>query len=121
MSGSEGFSMARTRGENRFYVSPAMRKQQQQQQQKKQQSKKAALKNCAAAEMEKRAESDQCGSSSSSSVSLSSNSSVSSRDGGEGSTTNLDRFLEYTTPVVPAQFLPKVTIDDETLRLLVFC
>src|SRR5262249_36848987 len=105
MSGSGGVSMARTRGENRFYVSPPMRKQQQQQQQKPLISKNGT------AVVEKRADSDQCGSP------TAPNCSVSCRAGSEDNLTNLDRFLKYTTPVVPAQFLPKVI---EKLRIRVF-
>ncbi|EEF43036.1 uncharacterized protein LOC8275589 [Ricinus communis] len=109
MSGSGGVSIARTRGENRFYVSPGMRQkqqqQQQQQQQKPQQQRPLISKSCMV-EVEKRGESDQCGSSSSSV----SNCSVSGRVGIEGNSTNLDRFLEYTTPVVPAQYLPKTSV-----------
>lgn len=98
MSGSGGVSVARTRGENRFYVSPGIRKQQQLQQQKQQQQLKPSISKDSTAEIEKRKGSDQCGS----------NCSVSGRVGSDTSSTNLDRFLEYTTPVVPAQFLPKV-------------
>ncbi|CAK7333247.1 unnamed protein product [Dovyalis caffra] len=99
MSGSGGVSIARTRGENRFYVSPGIRKQQQLQQQKQQQPKPSISKN-STLEIEKRKESDQCGS----------NCSVSGRVGSESNPTNLDRFLEHTTPVVPAQFLPKTSV-----------
>ncbi|XP_065863779.1 uncharacterized protein [Euphorbia lathyris] len=131
MSGSGGVSIARARGENRFYVSPGMRRQQQQQQQQQkqqhqqqqlqqqqklqqqQQQRVLVSKNCAP-EIEKGAESDQCGSSgSSSSIS---NCSVSSRSGNEGTSTNLDRFLESTTPVVPAQFLPKTSMKGWRTR-----
>lgn len=92
--------MARTRGENRFYVSPGMRKYQQQKQQQEQKPSSIS-KNCTA-ETEKRLESDHFGSSATSTCS------VSGRVGSEGDSTNFDRFLEYTTPMVPAQFLPKV-------------
>jgi len=114
MSGSGGVSIARNRGENRFYVSPGIRKQQQLQQLKQQQQQqKPSISKNSTVEIEKRKESDQCGS----------NCSVSGRVGPESNSTNLDRFLEYTTPVVPAQFLPKVI--NETFMgfcwFLVFC
>ncbi|KAG8658876.1 uncharacterized protein LOC110612245 isoform X2 [Manihot esculenta] len=112
MSGSGGVSIARARGENRFYVSPAMRKQQQlqqQQQQQKQRQGSLISKNCAV-EMEKRMDSDQCGSMSSSSTASNCYCSISGRVEGECNSTNLDRFLEYSTPVVPAQYLPKTSI-----------
>eukprot|EP00258_Populus_trichocarpa_P050301 XP_024466320.1 uncharacterized protein LOC7477192 isoform X2 [Populus trichocarpa] len=97
MSGSGGVSIARNRGENRFYVSPGIQQlKQQQQQQKPSISKNSTV------EIEKRKESDQCGS----------NCSVSGRVGPESNSTNLDRFLEYTTPVVPAQFLPKTSVRE---------
>ena len=62
-------------------------------------------------EIEKRKGSDQCGS----------NCSVSGRVGSDTNSTNLDRFLEYTTPVVPAQFLPKVTDLKKRWFCDVFC
>ncbi|KDP27870.1 hypothetical protein JCGZ_18950 [Jatropha curcas] len=113
MSGSGGVSIARARGESRFYVSPAMRKQQQQQQQQLQQQQQTqqqrpSISKNSTAEMEKRADSDQCGSLSSSSSM--SNCSVSGRIGSDVNSTNLDRFLEYTAPVVPAQYFPKTSI-----------
>ncbi|KAJ9181856.1 hypothetical protein P3X46_005903 [Hevea brasiliensis] len=101
MSGSGGVSIARARGENRFYVSPAMRKQQQQ--------GSSISKNCTV-ESEKRTDSDQCGSVSSSSFTSNCYCSVSGRVEGECNSTNLDRFLKYTTPVVPAQYFPKTSI-----------
>ncbi|KAJ6719958.1 T15D22.8, partial [Salix purpurea] len=101
MSGSGGVSIARNRGDNRFYVSPGIRKQQQLQQlkqkQKQQQQQKPSISKNSTVENEKKKESDQCGSTCS----------VSGRAGPESNSTNLDRFLEFTTPVVPAQFLPK--------------
>ncbi|KAB5537301.1 hypothetical protein DKX38_014834 [Salix brachista] len=110
MSGSGGVSIARNRGENRFYVSPGIRKQQQLQQLKQQQQQqKPSISKNSTVENEKKKESDQCGS----------NCSVSGRVGPESNSTNLDRFLEFTTPVVPAQFLPKVLnskgIDGKTV------
>lgn len=56
------------------------------------------LKHKAAAEPESRTEPDDC----------SSTCSVSHQ--GLGDSTNLDRFLEYTTPVVPAQHFPKTSM-----------
>ncbi|KAF9677954.1 hypothetical protein SADUNF_Sadunf08G0161600 [Salix dunnii] len=105
MSGSGGVSVARTRGENRFYVSPGIRKQQQLQQQQQQQLKLSISKD-STVEIEKRKGSDQCGS----------NCSVSGRVGSDTNSTNLDRFLEYTTPVVPAQFLPKTSVGGWRTR-----
>ncbi|KAJ6689005.1 hypothetical protein OIU85_005423 [Salix viminalis] len=102
MSGSGGVSVARTRGENRFYVSPGIRKQQQLQQQQL----KPSISKDSTVEIEKRKGSDQCGS----------NCSVSGRVGSDTNSTNLDRFLEYTTPVVPAQFLPKTSIGGWRTR-----
>ncbi|XP_061975302.1 uncharacterized protein LOC133697003 isoform X1 [Populus nigra] len=103
MSGSGGVSIARNRGENRFYVSPGIRKQQQLQQLKQQQQQqKPSISKNSTVEIEKRKESDQCGS----------NCSVSGRVGPESNSTNLDRFLEYTTPIVPAQFLPKKSVRE---------
>ncbi|KAJ6770878.1 hypothetical protein OIU74_017349, partial [Salix koriyanagi] len=102
MSGSGGVSIARNRGDNRFYVSPGIRKQQQLQQlkQKQQQQQKPSISKNSTVENEKKKESDQCGSTCS----------VSGRVGPESNSTNLDRFLEFTTPVVPAQFLPKTSV-----------
>ncbi|XP_050219561.1 uncharacterized protein LOC126669954 [Mercurialis annua] len=114
MSGSGGVSVARSRGENRFYVSPGMRQKQQQQKQKQPPQRPVIAKNCSP-EMEKRGDSDQCGSSlSSSSSSVVSNCSVSGRVGIESnnSSTNLDRFLEFTTPVVAAQHFHKTSIRN---------
>ncbi|KAJ6725517.1 T15D22.8 [Salix purpurea] len=102
MSGSGGVSVARTRGDNRFYVSPGIRKQQQLQQQQL----KPSISKDSTVEIEKRKGSDQCGS----------NCSVSGRVGSDTNSTNLDRFLEYTTPVVPAQFLPKTSIGGWRTR-----
>ena len=70
--------------------------QQQQQQMVHRQQVQKPLKHKAAAEPESRTEPDDC----------SSTCSVSHQ--GLGDSTNLDRFLEYTTPVVPAQHFPKV-------------
>lgn len=37
-----------------------------------------------------------------------------------GESTNLDRFLEYTTPVVPSQYLPKVIVTKKKKKIT-FC
>lgn len=56
-------------------------------------------------ESEKRTASDECASLSS----TKSDCSISGSGlGASDSATNLDRFLEHTTPVVPAQYFPKV-------------
>ncbi|XP_050236086.1 uncharacterized protein LOC126686101 [Mercurialis annua] len=101
MSGSGGVSIVRSRGENRFYVSPGMRQKQQQQ--------RLLISKNYTPEMDKRGDSDQCGSSLSSSSLVVSNCSVSGWVGIESnySSTNLDRFLEFATLVVPAQHFPK--------------
>ncbi|CAL9006162.1 unnamed protein product, partial [Prunus brigantina] len=87
MSGYGGVSIGRTRGENRFYNPPAIRQRQQQQRQKLEQEK----------HQRQSVESDDC---------------ATSHSSGSGravltDATNLDRFLEYTTPVVQAQYIPK--------------
>lgn len=102
-----GVSIARARGENRFYNPPAIRQrqleqqkrhqlQQQQRQQEQQQNPAplAAEPKVLPAESDKRTAANDF---------ASSFCSVSAR--GEGS--NLDRFLEYTTPVVSVQYLSK--------------
>ncbi|KAJ4825357.1 hypothetical protein Tsubulata_046196 [Turnera subulata] len=106
-----GVSMTRARGENRFYVSPGVRKQQQekllqqQRQQKQQQQPPSSLqKSVVAVPKDSAAENDQ------------SNCSVSGRIGTNNDSTNLDRFLDYTTPLVPAQFLPKTSHRDWRTR-----
>ncbi|CAN1247467.1 hypothetical protein LINPERPRIM_LOCUS6341 [Linum perenne] len=131
MSASGGVSTARaSRGDGRFYVSPAMRKpheqlQQQQQQQQlrrrnqhnqqkqqlrhpSQQQKKPNRTNDSPPETDDRAEADQCRSSSTSSTA--SNCSVPWRPTTDGICSNLDRFLEHTTPVVTAQLSPMTCI-----------
>ncbi|KAL4271760.1 hypothetical protein GQ457_13G014720 [Hibiscus cannabinus] len=109
MSGSGGVSIARSRGgENRFYNPPPMRKQQQQQQQQKQmmmQPRVKRLPSISKISTEKRMDHDDCASS----LPSSATSNNSSKKNDENST-NLDRFLEFTTPVVSAQYLPKTSI-----------
>lgn len=110
MSGSGGAS--RSRGENRFYNPPAVRQRQLEQRQRQEQeqqlrtqkqhrrpSEASKAASCSSVESDKRTESDDCASS----FSL-----VSARGGLSSDATNLDRFLEYTTPVVPVQCFPKV-------------
>lgn len=105
MSGAGGVSIARSRGEGRFYSPPPMRRQlqllQRQQQQKQKQEQRGGEKGVSLkGSVERRTDPDECATSSPSS----SNGSV----GNNSNSTNLDRFLEFTTPVVPAQYLPKV-------------
>ncbi|WCJ23365.1 hypothetical protein M5689_005395 [Euphorbia peplus] len=111
---SGGVSVAR-RGENRFYVSPGMRRREQQQKLQKQQ-RVLVPKNSPEIIEKGGADSDQCGSSGS--LSSMSNCSASCREGAPTTTTgtNLDRFLEFTTPVVPAQFSPKTRIKGWRTR-----
>ncbi|CAN0855624.1 hypothetical protein LINGRAHAP2_LOCUS6275 [Linum grandiflorum] len=111
MSGSVATKSSRARGDGRFYVSPGMRKPQEQQQQQprnsshqKQQQKQTPI-DGSAPEMDKRADADQCRSSTSSST-------VSNCPAVHGVYSNLDRFLAYTTPAVPAQFLPKTSVKE---------
>lgn len=127
MSGSGGVSLGRTRGENRFYNPPAVRQRQLEQRQRQEQEQlqrkqkqhqrpsvpsKAA--SSSSVESDKRTESDDCASS----FSL-----VSPR-GLSSDATNLDRFLEHTTPMVPAQYFPKVSKNlnfiEIVLRFVVF-
>lgn len=104
MSGQGGVSISRSRNGHRFYDPPAVRRQQQQQQQQQQKQQQTVprqqvqkpLKHKVAAEPESRGEPDDCSSTCSVSHQALSDSS------------NLDRFLKYTTPVVPAQHFPKV-------------
>ncbi|OMO53589.1 hypothetical protein CCACVL1_28528 [Corchorus capsularis] len=113
MSGSVGVSIARSRGgENRFYNPPPMRKQQQQQQQQQQQmlmQKREQRSVISKSLTEKRTDHEECATSSPSSSSVTNNSNNNSKRN-DDSLTNLDRFLEFTTPVVPAQDLPKTSI-----------
>ncbi|KAL5782203.1 hypothetical protein ACOSP7_007232 [Xanthoceras sorbifolium] len=107
MSGSRAGPIARGRGENRFYNPPHVRKQRRQQQeeelkQKQRQEHQQRLQRPSSVSEKKRTESGECESlllsSSNCSVSLSSES------------TNLDRFLEHTTPLVAVQHLPKTSM-----------
>lgn len=133
MSGSGGVSIARTaiRGENRFYNPPPMRRMQQEAQLQQQMREKQRReeeeqmltdkerKAVAAAAMPPPprtrkglsvvglTESKNRVVSGSEVCVGSSDSSGSGRVPNDGS--NLDRFLEHTTPVVPARFLPMVS------------
>lgn len=121
MGASGGSSSARFHGIDRFYSPPAVRRQiEQQQKQKLQQQQQSPTHRPArpkprpaqpAAQplvesrdaADNRAESDDSSSKQSVSSSPASPSPVQPPPAG-----NLDRFLEFTTPVVPARFLPKV-------------
>ncbi|XP_007035708.2 PREDICTED: uncharacterized protein LOC18603585 [Theobroma cacao] len=110
MSGSGGVSFARSRGgESRFYYPPPMRKQQQQPQQMMGQRRERRP-SVSKSLTEKRTDHEECATSSPSSTSVdSSNKNNNSSKRNDDNLTNLDRFLEYTTPVVPAQYLPKTS------------
>ncbi|XVE82221.1 hypothetical protein DITRI_Ditri15bG0130300 [Diplodiscus trichospermus] len=110
MSGSGGVSIARSRtGENRFYNPPPMRKQQQQQQQQMMMMQRREQRPLISKSvMEKRTDHEECATSSPSSSSLNEN--CNNRKRNDDNSTNLDRFLEFTTPVVPAQYLPKTRV-----------
>lgn len=128
MSGSGGVSIARgIRGENRFYNPPPMRRLQQEKQLQQEREKQLqqekhlqpdklkpdkqqarlpkVLTSSSSKNNKKRVESDECGSS---------DCSVSSRTSADSS--NLDRFLEFTTPVVSAQYLPKASMKGWRTR-----
>ncbi|XP_039060445.1 uncharacterized protein LOC120204421 [Hibiscus syriacus] len=115
MSGSGGVSTARSRGgENRFYNPPPMRKQQKQQMQQQQTAKKMQRReerpSISRTSTEKRTDREECAmaSASSSSLNNSDNNDKDQKRNDENST-NLDRFLEFTTPVVPVQYFPKTS------------
>ncbi|KAM1215773.1 hypothetical protein ACFX2J_012142 [Malus domestica] len=78
-----GVSIARIRGDNRFYNPPAIRQQQQRKKLEEEKHQRQSV------------DSDDCETSYSS---------------GSGDATNLDRFLEYTTPVVAAQYFSKTSV-----------
>ncbi|XVF62515.1 hypothetical protein PTKIN_Ptkin09bG0014300 [Pterospermum kingtungense] len=105
MSGAGGVSMARSRGgENRFYNPPPMRKQQQQQHQQQQQQQRREQRPLISKTLtEKRTDHEECATPSPSSLNNSNN---------EDNSTNLDRFLKFTTPVVQAQYFPKTSIRE---------
>lgn len=89
-------------GENRFYSPPPLRKHREKQEQQRSSLSRTSSEN-------RPGSSSDC--------------SISSRATSDAS--NLDRFLEYTTPHVPAQYLPKVSSPSIQLRLfiliLIFC
>lgn len=97
-------------GDDRFYSPPAMRRhyQQQQQQQQSQLNNRSKSKSKpSSVESEKRIESEDC-SSSTATVAPSVSSSFSPPR--TANLTNLDRFLEHTTPIVPAQYFSKTSM-----------
>ncbi|XP_022760631.1 uncharacterized protein LOC111306898 [Durio zibethinus] len=107
MSGSGGVSIARSRGgENRFYNPPPMRKQQQQVMKMQRREQRPLISKSLT---EKRTDHEECATSSPSSSSVN-NSIDNNNKRNDDNSTNLDRFLEFTTPVVPAQYLPKTSI-----------
>ena len=83
-------------GENRFYSPPPLRKHREKQQQQQQQEPPQR------SSLSRTSSENRPGSSSDCSISSRATSDIS----------NLDRFLEYTTPLVAAQYLPKVTINS---------
>ncbi|XP_039062166.1 uncharacterized protein LOC120206651 isoform X1 [Hibiscus syriacus] len=113
MSVSGGASTARNRrGENRFYNPPPMRRQQQQQQQQmamkmQQQEEKPSI---SKSSTEKRTDREEWALSYASS-SLLNNSNNNDKDNrrNDDNSSNLDRFLEFSTPVVPVQYFPKTS------------
>ncbi|GMJ08384.1 hypothetical protein like AT4G16100 [Hibiscus trionum] len=109
MPGSGGVSIARSRGgENRFYNPPPMRKQQQQQHQKMMMQRREQRPPLVSkTSTEKRIDHEECATS----LPSSSSSDNSSKKNDDNST-NLDRFLEFTTPVVSAKYLPKTRIRE---------
>lgn len=115
MSGSRSVPIGRGgRGENRFYNPPHVRKQQllrrqQEEEEEKQrveeERERVRLEKVSCSE-KRTTESDECESVSNCTVSFS-------------DSTNLDRFLEYTTPVVPSQYLPKVIVKKLSLFVII--
>ncbi|KAG1371318.1 hypothetical protein COCNU_16G004120 [Cocos nucifera] len=103
---SGGSSSARGHGVDRFYNPPAIRRQLQQQQQQQQQSLQRPAKTRPPPAVAPPAESDD--SSSKPSVSSSPSSSPSPRPAPPAG--NLERFLQSTTPFVPAQYFPKTNV-----------
>ncbi|XP_057957680.1 uncharacterized protein LOC131150762 [Malania oleifera] len=98
MSGSGGVSVARNRSGDRFYSPPAVRRHHQMLQQRnlQKQTGMGSVMGSGSGESETSTGPDNC----------SSSSSLTSSAGPTGAS-NLDRFLEYTTPVVAAQYFPK--------------
>lgn len=114
MSASGTVSISRNRGENRFYNPPHRRQQQQQQQQRQQeqqQQQREKQHRRGASSISRNCCSSSSLASTTSSLSKSDCSVSDSGLGGGGSgSTNFDRFLEHTTPVVPAQYFPKTSM-----------
>ncbi|KAI4344824.1 hypothetical protein L6164_012012 [Bauhinia variegata] len=114
MSGYGGAAIAgnRTRnrylGENRFYNPPPLRKHRQKQEQEQQQQKQSQ------SQTQKRSTLSRTSSSvaSDNMPGSSSDCSITSRDTGDIS--NLDRFLDYIMPIVPAQYIPKTSMERKT-------
>ena len=108
MSGLGGVSIGRARGENRFYNPPPIRERQQQQlllqKQKLEEEKKQHQRQQQLQQQQQQlsvsvvVECDDC---------ATSHSSGSGREA-LSEAANLDRFIEFTTPLARAQFLPKV-------------
>ncbi|XP_058082840.1 uncharacterized protein LOC131230846 [Magnolia sinica] len=101
MLGSGSFPLSRNHNGDRFYNPPAIRRQLQQQQQQQQQQRQSKAKASAVSESreaENLAESDD----------LSLKPSVCSPP--RPPSGNLDRFLESTTPIVPAQYFSKTSM-----------
>ncbi|KAL4386756.1 hypothetical protein GQ457_09G024310 [Hibiscus cannabinus] len=113
MSGSGGVSISRRRGgENRFYNPPPMRKQQKQQETAMKMQRREERPSIPRSSTEKRTDREECAMSSASSSSLNnSNNNDKDKDNktNDENSTNLDRFLEFTTPVVPVQYFPKTS------------
>uniref|UniRef100_A0A5B7AS83 Putative mediator of RNA polymerase II transcription subunit 15 isoform X2 n=1 Tax=Davidia involucrata TaxID=16924 RepID=A0A5B7AS83_DAVIN len=103
MSASRG--IRNRAGEDRFYSPPAMRRYYQQQQQSQLQ-KLSKPKSKSSVESEKKIESDDRASSTTTTPSVSSSFSPPRMS----NLTNLDRFLEHTTPMVPAQYFSKTSM-----------
>ncbi|XP_010547002.1 PREDICTED: uncharacterized protein LOC104818901 [Tarenaya hassleriana] len=114
MSGSGGVSIARTaiRGENRFYNPPPMRRMQQEAQLQQIREKEKQRREEEEVEKERRTAVDRKGfglpERKTKVVSVSEESGSSESSGSDRvANSNLDRFLEHTTPVVMARCFPK--------------
>ncbi|XP_052188718.1 uncharacterized protein LOC127799051 isoform X3 [Diospyros lotus] len=96
--------------ENRFYSPPAMRRHYQQQQSQLHKLSKPKSKMPSVVESEKRIESDDC---SSTTTTTAPSVSSSYSPPGTASLTNLDRFLEHTTPSVLAHCFSKTSNGEQ--------
>ena len=107
MSGSGGFAVPRTLGEDRFYKTPAVRLHQQLlQQQQLQRQQPQQLPKPGKSEAEIRTDSEDL------TTALSKPSAVRSSSPPRPAATdmtNLDRLMESVTPLVPTQYLPEVS------------